>query len=120
WTNSDEHHVVSLTCGHLFGKQCILTWLSQQNPSKCPQCNKPAKKRDVIKLYTRCLKALDTSERDEALTMVRSLETKVQSLQDQLAKSEANNQLLSNEVEKLKKQLISNATSRPSTSINTH
>lgn len=27
WTNSGDHRLVALRCGHLFGQRCILHWL---------------------------------------------------------------------------------------------
>lgn len=54
WTNSEEHHVVSLKCGHLFGRKCIETWLEpSRRYNRCPTCNKPAKKRDIHKIYVK-------------------------------------------------------------------
>lgn len=72
WTTSGEHQLVSLSCGHLFGRKCIEYWLDpklKQN-QRCPQCNKAAKKKDIRVLYARNLRALDTSERDRALQLL--------------------------------------------------
>ena len=58
WTNSGEHRLVCLKCGHLFGENCIERWV-KTNP-KCPQCNMPAKKQDIRKIYAKAVKCLDT------------------------------------------------------------
>ena len=70
FTSSGSHRLVSLKCGHIFGKRflllflllslqlhcffsCIEKWLQTGHPSysKCPQCNNPAKKSDIRVLY---------------------------------------------------------------------
>ncbi|XP_008065919.1 E3 ubiquitin-protein ligase RFWD3 [Carlito syrichta] len=64
WTNAGEHRLSALRCGHLFGYGCISKWLKGQT-RKCPQCNKKAKHSDIVVLYARTLRALDTSEREQ-------------------------------------------------------
>ncbi|XP_042913235.1 E3 ubiquitin-protein ligase RFWD3, partial [Parasteatoda tepidariorum] len=66
WTNSSEHRLVSLRCGHLFGRSCITRWLKGQN-ARCPQCNARARKSEIRNIYAKSVKALDSSERDKAL-----------------------------------------------------
>ncbi|XP_037672130.1 E3 ubiquitin-protein ligase RFWD3 isoform X2 [Choloepus didactylus] len=63
WTNVGDHRLSALRCGHLFGYKCISKWLKGQ-ARKCPQCNKKAKHSDIVVLYARTLKALDTSEQE--------------------------------------------------------
>lgn len=63
WTNAGEHRLTALRCGHLFGYKCISKWLKGQ-ARKCPQCNKKAKHSDIVVLYARNLRALDTSEQE--------------------------------------------------------
>eukprot|EP00037_Helgoeca_nana_P015707 m.147182 g.147182 ORF g.147182 m.147182 type:complete len:706 (+) comp23133_c0_seq1:113-2230(+) len=60
WSTSGRHRVVSLKCGHLFGKQCIEKWLKGQG-DRCPQCNLKASKKDIRPLFVKVLKAVDTS-----------------------------------------------------------
>ncbi|XP_066098979.1 E3 ubiquitin-protein ligase RFWD3 isoform X2 [Saccopteryx bilineata] len=63
WTNAGDHRLSALRCGHLFGFSCISKWL--KGPTrKCPQCNKKAKHSDIVVLYARTLRALDTSEHE--------------------------------------------------------
>ncbi|XP_029464758.1 E3 ubiquitin-protein ligase RFWD3 isoform X2 [Rhinatrema bivittatum] len=64
WTNAGQHRLSALRCGHLFGFTCIDRWLRGQ-AGKCPQCNKKAKRSDIVVLYARSLKALDTSEQEQ-------------------------------------------------------
>ncbi|XP_057568878.1 E3 ubiquitin-protein ligase RFWD3 [Hippopotamus amphibius kiboko] len=63
WTNAGDHRLSALRCGHLFGYKCISKWLKGQ-ARKCPQCNKKAKQSDIVVLYARTLRALDTSEQE--------------------------------------------------------
>lgn len=108
WTTSDSHHLVALKCGHLFGKSCIETWLApSRGYNRCPQCNKPAKRRDIYKIYSRCVKPLDTWERDEAFAKVKILEKKANSLEVELKKSEGKCKLLENEKDKLNLTIMS-------------
>ncbi|XP_055407827.1 E3 ubiquitin-protein ligase RFWD3 isoform X1 [Bubalus kerabau] len=63
WTNAGDHRLSALRCGHLFGYKCISKWLRGQT-RKCPQCNKKAKQSDIVVLYARTLRPLDTSEQE--------------------------------------------------------
>ncbi|KAM8892461.1 E3 ubiquitin-protein ligase rfwd3.S isoform 1-T2 [Spinachia spinachia] len=72
WTTAGEHRPAALRCGHLFGFTCIQRWLVAQGSSaKCPQCNKKAKRSDVVLLYAPKLRALDNSEQE---TLKKSLQ----------------------------------------------
>ncbi|XP_049661766.1 E3 ubiquitin-protein ligase RFWD3 isoform X2 [Accipiter gentilis] len=104
WTNAGDHRLSALRCGHLFGYTCIERWLKGQ-AGKCPQCNKKAKRSDIVILYARTLKALDTSEQER---MKSSLE-KEQKLRKQAelesAQSRLQLQVLTDECSKLRKQV---------------
>ncbi|CAL4138231.1 unnamed protein product [Meganyctiphanes norvegica] len=63
WSNSGDHRLASLKCGHIFGSMCIERWLKGAG-GKCPQCNAKATKKDIRILYAKALKMIDTSERD--------------------------------------------------------
>ncbi|XP_029953149.1 E3 ubiquitin-protein ligase RFWD3 [Salarias fasciatus] len=65
FTAAGEHRVATLRCGHLFGFTCIQRWLKAQGPAgKCPQCNKKAKRADIVLLYASRVRALDNSEQE--------------------------------------------------------
>ncbi|ODN04098.1 E3 ubiquitin-protein ligase RFWD3 [Orchesella cincta] len=66
FTNSGEHRVCCLKCGHVFGKECIEKWIQTQK--RCPQCNCKALKRDIRILYVKNLKVMDTAELDRVKT----------------------------------------------------
>lgn len=69
WTNSGAHRISSLRCGHFFGHACIERWLKGGGSNgSCPTCNEKANKRDVRVHYVARLKAIDTSEKDRAVS----------------------------------------------------
>uniref|UniRef100_A0A8C9RBK1 RING-type E3 ubiquitin transferase n=1 Tax=Scleropages formosus TaxID=113540 RepID=A0A8C9RBK1_SCLFO len=104
WTTAGGHRLSALRCGHLFGFTCIDRWLRGQN-AKCPQCNKKAKRTDIVLLYARKLRALDNSEQEG---MKRSLEQE-QSLRRKAelesAQCRLQLQVLTDECQKLRRQL---------------
>ncbi|XP_041367491.1 E3 ubiquitin-protein ligase RFWD3-like [Gigantopelta aegis] len=111
WTTSGTHRLASLKCGHLFGQSCIEKWLKGQG-GKCPQCNSKAKRQDIRVLYTKSIKAVDTTERDQALKELEKerearrrveLEGAQTRLQYQLAVGECNR--LREEIDKQRRQL---------------
>ena len=63
--NSGPHRVAALACGHLFGKDCVRSWL-KEGKKTCPTCNKAAKVDDVRMLFAVNLVVQDTAERDAA------------------------------------------------------
>ncbi|XP_070687530.1 E3 ubiquitin-protein ligase rfwd3.L isoform X2 [Pempheris klunzingeri] len=82
WTTAGEHRLSALRCGHLFGFTCIQRWLKAQGPAaKCPQCNKKAKRSDIVLLYAPKLRALDNSEQEnlkKSLQQEQSLRRKAE------------------------------------------
>lgn len=82
WTTAGDHRPSTLRCGHLFGHTCIQRWLKAQGPAgKCPQCNKKAKRSDVVLLYTPKLRAVDNSEQEslkKSLELEQSLRRKAE------------------------------------------
>lgn len=68
WTNSGDHQLVSLDCGHLFGQSCLQTWLAQPERSRCPQCNQFALQMHIRRLYMD-FERLDLRELDEAISI---------------------------------------------------
>ncbi|XP_072278495.1 E3 ubiquitin-protein ligase RFWD3 [Pyxicephalus adspersus] len=104
WTNAGQHRLSALRCGHLFGFTCIDRWL-KGGAAKCPQCNKKAKRSDIVVLYARTLKALDTSEQERmksSLEMEHSLRKKAEL---ESAQCRLQVQVLTDECGKLRKQI---------------
>ncbi|XP_024866460.1 E3 ubiquitin-protein ligase RFWD3 isoform X2 [Kryptolebias marmoratus] len=72
WTTAGQHRLSALRCGHVFGYSCIQHWVkSQGSAARCPQCNKKAKRSDVVLLYAPKLRAVDNSEEE---SLKKSLE----------------------------------------------
>ena len=87
WTNSGDHRLVALRCGHLFGHQCIQHWLQIHKPNdrKCPQCKKKATLKDIRPLYASKIRVLDTSEQEKLKETIKKLEEEKERLSRELA-----------------------------------
>lgn len=105
WTNSGEHRLVSLKCGHLYGQNCIEKWLKGQ-PAKCPQCNAAAKKADIRHIYAQKLKVLDTTELDRVATELNVEREKRKRSEVEVVLLNQKYKLLHSDYEKLKAELM--------------
>ncbi|NXK40240.1 RFWD3 ligase, partial [Piprites chloris] len=104
WTNAGEHRLSALRCGHLFGYTCIERWLKGQ-AGKCPQCNKKAKRSDIVVLYARTLKALDTSEQEHMRSSLEKEKLLRRQAELESAQSRLQLQVLTDECSKLRRQV---------------
>ncbi|XP_025963179.2 E3 ubiquitin-protein ligase RFWD3 [Dromaius novaehollandiae] len=104
WTNAGGHRLSALRCGHLFGYTCIDKWLKGQ-AGKCPQCNKKAKRSDIVILYARTLKALDTSEQERMKSSLEKEQMLRRQAELESAQSRLQLQVLTDECSKLRKQV---------------
>ncbi|KAL1351970.1 hypothetical protein AAHE18_06G132600 [Arachis hypogaea] len=78
WTNSGDHQICCLPCGHIYGMSCIKRWLQQRRSTgKCPQCNIKCSLKDVRKLYASRVVTVD----DESQKKIRLLEAKCAALE---------------------------------------
>jgi len=80
WSNSGEHRISSLKCGHFFGYTCIERWLRGAGAS-CPNCNEKSTKKDIRVHYVSKLAAIDTSERDRAVGDLEKVKGELRELQ---------------------------------------
>ncbi|CAD6186480.1 unnamed protein product [Caenorhabditis auriculariae] len=64
YTSSGNHRLVSLKCGHFFGKSCILRWLHTEGAAKacCPTCKERFKQRDMRQHFAKSVKVINTDE----------------------------------------------------------
>uniref|UniRef100_A0A8D2J2W5 RING-type E3 ubiquitin transferase n=2 Tax=Varanus komodoensis TaxID=61221 RepID=A0A8D2J2W5_VARKO len=99
-----EHRLSALRCGHLFGYGCIEKWLKGQ-AGKCPQCNKKAKRSDIVVLYARTLKALDTSEQEHMKSSLEKEQMLRRKAELESAQSRLQLQVLTDECSKLRQQV---------------
>ncbi|XP_009996608.1 PREDICTED: E3 ubiquitin-protein ligase RFWD3 [Chaetura pelagica] len=104
WTNAGAHRLSALRCGHLFGYTCIDRWLKGQ-AGKCPQCNKKAKRSDIVVLYARTLKALDTSEQERMKSCLEKEQMLRRQAELESAQSRLQLQVLTDECSKLRRQV---------------
>ncbi|XP_053463676.1 E3 ubiquitin-protein ligase RFWD3 isoform X2 [Nycticebus coucang] len=100
WTNAGDHRLSALRCGHLFGYCCISRWLKGQ-ARKCPQCNRKAKHSDIVVLYARTLKALDTSEQERMKSSLLKEQTLRKKAELESAQCRLQLQVLTDECSKL-------------------
>jgi hypothetical protein len=58
--NVGDHRIVSLTCGHLFGENCIRKWI--KSAKKCPMCNVKAIPSHLRPVYTQNVVVSEAAE----------------------------------------------------------
>ena len=80
WSNSGDHRIASLRCGHFFGYSCIEKWLRGSGNS-CPNCNEKNTKKDIRVHFVSRLAAIDTSERDRAVAELENARTQLRELE---------------------------------------
>ncbi|CAN2389275.1 MDM2/MDM4 family protein binding [Pristimantis euphronides] len=104
WTNAGQHRLSALRCGHLFGFTCIDRWL-KGGAAKCPQCNKKAKRSDIVVLYARTLRAVDTSEQERMKSSLEKEQSLRRKAELESAQCRLQVQVLTDECGKLRKQV---------------
>ncbi|XP_044764495.1 E3 ubiquitin-protein ligase RFWD3-like [Coccinella septempunctata] len=105
WTNSGEHRICCLKCGHLFGHSCILRWMQSQTKKSCPTCKKKILKSDIRFLYTKKLIAVDNSELQEMKVKLDCVINERNNIQLELSKYICREHALNQEITFLKSQL---------------
>ena len=94
-----------LIASYLF-KSCIERWLKAKGGNdKCPQCNAPAKKKDIRNIYTKAIKSIDTTERDRALADLEKEKDARQKAEEREARALLQYQLAKSECERITAQL---------------
>jgi len=104
WTNSGDHRIASLKCGHFFGKACIERWLKTSGDD-CPNCNEKATRRDVRLHYVARLKAVDTAEKDRAVGDLEKFKCQLRTLELDHTTLKVTNAMQREEIDKLRRQL---------------
>lgn len=69
WTSAGGHRIVSLDCGHLFGKICIERWLFNRRrkgeKGKCPQCNKEFTQKEIRAIFAKRIVTVSCEQCDK-------------------------------------------------------
>ncbi|KAG0049119.1 RING finger and WD repeat domain-containing protein 3 [Gryganskiella cystojenkinii] len=107
WTNSGLHRLISIKCGHLFGESCIVKWMghkSQSGKAKCPECNTEFKRRDIRRIWSKSVVAVDTAERDTALERAKTEQDRSTRLEVELRQSRMAFDMLKEEATRLQKE----------------
>lgn len=105
WTNTGEHRICSLKCGHLFGLKCVNRWLASQQRKSCPTCKKRVARYDIRYIYAKKLIAVDTTELDIMKKQMDNLNEEKNRVQMELTRSLCREHLLNEQVKDLKKQI---------------
>jgi len=103
WSNSGEHRISSLRCGHFFGYTCIERWLKGSGAS-CPNCNEKSTKKDIRVHYVSKLAAIDTSERDRAVGDLEKVKGELRELQLRHTELQVRLKLQQEKIEKTEKE----------------
>ncbi|XP_035703729.1 E3 ubiquitin-protein ligase RFWD3 isoform X2 [Folsomia candida] len=104
FTNSGEHRISCLKCGHIFGKNCIEKWLKIHG--RCPQCNCKAKKGEVRVLYVKSLQAVDNTDLTEAKKELEKAQITISKCTLESAKQKISIQSLHQQIQVLEKQNV--------------
>ena len=87
-------------------ESCIERWLKAKGGNdKCPQCNAPARKKDIRNIYTKAIKAIDTTERDRALADLQKEKEARKKAEEREARALLQYQLAKAECERIVEQL---------------
>lgn len=105
WTNTGEHRICALKCGHLFGLKCVTRWLASQQRKSCPTCKKRVVRSDIRYIYAKKLIAVDTTELDIMKKQMDNLNEEKNRVQIELTRSLCREHLLNEQVKDLKKQI---------------
>ncbi|KAJ8948752.1 hypothetical protein NQ318_017921 [Aromia moschata] len=113
WTNTGEHRICALKCGHLFGYKCVNRWLESQQKKSCPTCKKRVNRSDLRYIYAKKLIAVDTTELDVMKQLLdTAVEEKNKILMD-MSKIVCREHMLNQEITHLKKQIQELTSNRP-------
>ncbi|KAJ0397375.1 hypothetical protein P43SY_008206 [Pythium insidiosum] len=95
-TKVGRHRLVSLKCGHVYGKKCIERWVAERK--SCPNCNVSVRKADIRPLFTDHVAVVDNTatvdmtdkfEAEKSRRILIETELSRAKLQVQLAQAEA-------------------------------
>ncbi|KAI9486876.1 MAG: hypothetical protein EXX96DRAFT_550914 [Benjaminiella poitrasii] len=128
WTDRGDHCLVSLQCGHLFGRKCIERWIfdkarkSNSKKAVCPMCMKAARESDIRIVKPLKIAVKDTSQIDLLKKELEDLKAKIKENENALDLSRLSLNLHKKELERAKERQsrkIATTTTDSSLQINT-
>ncbi|KAK0178021.1 hypothetical protein PV328_002006 [Microctonus aethiopoides] len=108
WSNSGEHRLCSLRCGHLFGHSCVLKWLQVACSSgnrRCPQCNKKATVKDIRIIYATNVQVIDTVEIDVLKKQLLEMTSEKNRIEMELTKCQLRQRMYEDQISGLVKTI---------------
>ncbi|KAL6121955.1 hypothetical protein NUSPORA_01064 [Nucleospora cyclopteri] len=84
YTTVGDHSIISLKCGHIFGKQCIERWLFDNKNRVCPTCSAPVRKVHLRPLYVEGIKSVDSQQQTDLINKYRNEHELVVKLQKEI------------------------------------
>ncbi|XP_056644008.1 E3 ubiquitin-protein ligase RFWD3-like isoform X1 [Diorhabda sublineata] len=105
WTNSGDHRICALKCGHLFCYKCVYRWLDTQQEKSCPTCKKKACKSEIRFIYTKKLIAVDNTELENVKQQLNVAIEEKNRLQMDLSKYICREEILKQEIAQLKSHI---------------
>ncbi|KAJ1984277.1 RING finger and WD repeat domain-containing protein 3 [Dimargaris verticillata] len=103
-TSAGSHRMVSLRCGHLFGRRCIWQWLNGRNARQrtgqrnCPQCKEFASTKHVHPVYAKQLAVLDNTELESMREKYHEALTRCHRAETELSRAQLSRDLLKGEM----------------------
>lgn len=117
WTNTGEHRICALKCGHLFGYKCVIRWLDSQQKKFCPTCKKRVNRSDLRYIYAKKLIAVDTTELDVMKQLLDTAVDEKNRMLVDISKYMCREQLLQQEIVMLKRQVQELSSNTPGAAI---
>ncbi|KAI8367402.1 hypothetical protein EDC96DRAFT_151808 [Choanephora cucurbitarum] len=111
WSSKGEHCLVSLKCGHLFGKKCIVRWIMDRSrklggsKAPCPMCMKAARQSDIRIVIPTRLAVKDITQSDLLKRELEALKIQIKESEKELELARLGLSLHKRELEKAKRQM---------------
>ncbi|XP_008549760.1 E3 ubiquitin-protein ligase RFWD3 [Microplitis demolitor] len=109
WSNSGDHRLCSLRCGHLFGYSCVHKWLTVACTSgnrRCPQCNKKATQKDIRVIYATSVSVIDTVEIDMLKKQLLEVNAEKNRIELELSNSQLRQRSYLDQIANLQKRIV--------------
>ncbi|CAD5226604.1 unnamed protein product [Bursaphelenchus xylophilus] len=92
--DSDQHRLVCLKCGHIFGKSCIIRWIQSERNGNCPTCKTKNTLKDIRPIFAHIFKGGNGPELNqirgklkEVLEQNEALQVKLKTTEEELEKA---------------------------------